>query len=185
MQSIIQSKMQCILNCVIELMFIILPEHIPSNICSEMIDVYENNKHSAKVWRNTKPLLLENISNQEELNRCKRVIKYVNNTAVSFFGRDTYIELAEIVKWPTGSYQPYHTDNTRQSTTFTSVTYLNDNFEGGETEFTTENFSVKPKVGRSILFDGKRFEHGVKKITEGVRYTFALWYSNNIMDCLV
>jgi len=166
-------------------MFIILPDHVPSLVCSDMISIYENNKHSANAWRDTKALNLQDISNQEELNRCKRAIKYVNNAAVSFFGSDTYIELAEIVKWPTGSYQAPHTDVSRESTTFTSITYLNDNFEGGETEFTTENFSVQPKVGRSILFDGKRFEHGVKKITEGVRYTFALWYSNNIMDCLV
>jgi hypothetical protein len=166
-------------------MFIILPDHVPSLVCSDMISIYENNKHSAQVWGDTQPLNLQDISNQEELNRCKRAIKYVNNAAVSFFGSDTYIELAEIVKWPTGSHQAPHTDVSRESTTFTSITYLNDNFEGGETEFTTENFSVKPKVGRSILFDGKRFEHGVKKITEGVRYTFALWYSNNIMDCLV
>ena len=166
-------------------MFIILPDHVPSLVCSDMISIYENNKHSAQVWGDTQPLNLQDISNQEELNRCKRAIKYVNNAAVSFFGSDTYIELAEIVKWPMGSHQAPHTDVSRESTTFTSITYLNDNFEGGETEFTTENFSVKPKVGRSILFDGKRFEHGVKKITEGVRYTFALWYSNNIMDCLV
>ena len=166
-------------------MFIILPDHLPSLVCSDMISIYENNNHSAQVWGDTKPLNLQDISNQEELNRCKRAIKYVNNAAVSFFGSDTYIELAEIVKWPTGSHQAPHTDVSRESTTFTSITYLNDDFQGGETDFTTENFSVKPKVGRSILFDGKRFEHGVKKITEGVRYTFALWYSNNIMDCLV
>ena len=166
-------------------MFIILPDHVPSLVCSDMISIYENNKHSANVWRDTKALNLEDISNQEELNRCKRAIKYVNNAAVSFFGSDTYIELAEIVKWPTGSHQAPHTDVSRESTTYTSVTYLNDDFQGGETDFTTENFSVKPKVGRTILFDGKRFEHGVKKITEGVRYTFALWYSNNIMDSFV
>ena len=166
-------------------MFIILPDHVPSLVCSDMISIYENNKHSANVWRDTKALNLEDISNQEELNRCKRAIKYVNNAAVSFFGSDTYIELAEIVKWPTGSHQAPHTDVSRESTTYTSVTYLNDDFQGGETDFTTENFSVKPKVGRTILFDGKRFEHGVKKITEGIRYTFSLWYSNNIMDCLV
>ena len=166
-------------------MIIVIPDHLPSAVCSELIGVYKNNKHSAKVWRDTKPLDLENISNQEELNRCKVAIKYVNNTAVSFFGRDTYVEVGEIVKWPTNSYQPPHCDIARESTTCTSITYLNDDFEGGETYLTKENFTVKPKVGRTILFDGKRFEHGVKKITEGVRYTFALWYSNNIIDCLV
>ena len=168
-------------------MFIILPKHVPAEVCFDMIEIYKNNEDSAEVWRNTNILRInsESISNREELDRCKRTVNYVNNAAVSIFGRDTYIEHAEIVKWPTGSHQPYHIDNTRQSTTFTSVTYLNDNFEGGETEFTTENFSSKPKVGRTILFDGKNFEHGVKKITEGVRYTFALWYSNNIIDCLV
>ena len=166
-------------------MFIILPDHVPSLVCSDMISIYENNKHSANVWRDTKALNLEDISNQEELNRCKRAIKYVNNAAVSFFGSDTYIELAEIVKWPTGSHQAPHTDVSRESTTYTSVTYLNDDFQGGETDFTTENFSVKPKVGRTILFDGKKFEHGVKKITSGRRYTLVIWYSSNVLEPMI
>ena len=166
-------------------MFIILPEHIPSNICFDMIEIYKNNEDSAKVWRDTKPLILENISNQEELNRCKRAIKYVNNAAVSFFGKDTYAEIAYIVKWPTGSYQPYHTDGIKESSTFSSITYLNDDFDGGETDFINEDFFIKPKIGRTVLFDGKKFEHGVKEITNGIRYTLALWYSNNIMDCIV
>ena len=168
-------------------MFIILPKHVPEAVCFDMIEIYKNNEDSAEVWRDTNILKInsESISNHEELDRCKRTVNYVNNAAISFCGRGTYAERAEIVKWPTGSHQAPHTDVNRESTTYTSVTYLNDDFQGGETDFTTENFSVKPKVGRTILFDGKRFEHGVKTITEGVRYTFALWYSNNIMDCLV
>ncbi len=158
---------------------------MPSMVCSDMISMYKNNEQSANVWRDTKPLDVRNISNQEELNRSKFAIKHLNNTAVSFFGRDTYVELAEIVKWPMGSYQPYHTDDIRETTTFTSLTYLNDDFEGGETEFTSENLIVKPKVGRTILFDGKRFEHGVKKVTDGIRYTLALWYSSNIMNSIL
>jgi len=166
-------------------MFIILPEHMPSSICGDMIEIYKNNEDSAKGWRDTKPLEVRNISNQEGLNRVKLAIKYVNNAAVSFFGIHTYVELAEIVKWPTGSYQPPHTDDSSEATTFTSVTYLNDDFEGGETYFTTEDLVVKPKVGKTILFNGKKFEHEVKEIGDGIRYTLALWYSNNIMECMV
>lgn len=35
----------------------------------------------------------------------------------------------------------------------TLLIYLNDNFEGGETEFVNLNFSMKPKKGNGILFE--------------------------------
>ncbi len=166
-------------------MFIVLPEHLPQELCSELIDIYEHNENISEEWRRTQPLDLRKIPNQEELTKCKFVTRYVNNTAVRFFGIETYVEVSQIVKWPVGSMQPVHRDMARETTTFTSITYLNDDFEGGETYFTDEDLLIKPKVGRTILFDGKRFEHGVRKITNGTRYTLALWYSNNVMECEV
>ena len=167
------------------MMFIILPQHLPSTVCSSLIEIYENNKHIAKKWGNTKLIDINEISNNNDLIKCKHVIRFVNNTAVNFFGINTFIEVAQIVKWPVGSNQLPHYDEARELTTFTSLTYLNDDFEGGQTNFTTENLVVIPKVGRTILFDGKRFEHEVKKITDGIRYTLALWYSSNVMEPII
>jgi len=174
-------------------MFIILPDHVPSTVCSEMIKIYENNKDKevypgrdlVQHWRGTDLIQLNEISNNDDKITCKYLTRFVNNTAVNFWGINTFIEGAQIVKWPVGSNQPFHHDDTREKTTFTSVTYLNDDFEGGETYFTSEDLMVKPKVGRTILFDGKKFEHGVKKITSGIRYTLAIWYSSNVLEPMI
>ena len=174
-------------------MFIILPDHVPSTVCSEMIKIYENNKDKevypgrdlVQHWRGTDLIQLNEISNNDDKITCKYLTRFVNNTAVNFWGINTFIEGAQLVKWPVGSNQPFHHDDTREKTTFTSVTYLNDDFEGGETYFTSEDLMVKPKVGRTILFDGKKFEHGVKKITSGIRYTLAIWYSSNVLEPMI
>ena len=174
-------------------MFIILPDHVPSTVCSEMIEIYENNKDKevypgcdmVQHWRGTDLILLNEISNKDDIIKCKHLTRFVNNTAVNFLGINTFIEGAQLVKWPVGSNQPFHHDDAREKTIFTSVTYLNDDFEGGETYFTSEDLMVKPKLGRTILFDGKKFEHGVKKITSGIRYTLALWYSSNVLEPMI
>jgi predicted 2-oxoglutarate/Fe(II)-dependent dioxygenase YbiX len=52
---------------------------------------------------------------------------------------------------------------------FTTVTYLNDDYEGGEIEFTDLNISLKPKAGSTIMFPAS-VKHQVKEVLSGVRY---------------
>jgi len=52
---------------------------------------------------------------------------------------------------------------------------LNDNFDGGETYF-GEGTIVRPFKNKTIFFTGKELIHGVKKVTNGERYTIATWY---------
>ncbi len=167
-------------------MFVVLPEHIPSLVCVNIIDLLKNNEKCKEIHRDTQLIdsrtfaeynIKENIFN--------KTILQIQNTAVSVYGRDTYIETAQIVEWPTGSNQPPHCDMAREITKATSITYLNDDFEGGETYFTDQDLIIKPKRGKTVFFDGKKFEHGVQKITKGIRYTLALWYSKSIYDCVI
>ena len=77
-------------------------------------------------------------------------------------------------------------DIAEESTIFSSVTYLNDNFTGGETYIINDitlrkhvrDLSVKisPKTGRTLYFDGKQYEHGVTEVKDSHRYTLAIWY---------
>ena len=159
-------------------MFIILPENLSPSLSSEMITIYEKYEKDSYVWRDTKPLSLEKIFNRLDSIKCRHVINLVSNATVSFFGKDTYVERAEIVKWPTESYQPSHYDDRRETTTGASITYLNDDYEGGETHFTDE-LIVKPKIGRTVFFDGMKFEHGVSEVRKGTRYTLAIWYTSD------
>jgi len=88
-------------------------------------------------------------------------------------------ELLQFTYWTPNSFQDLHFDVTRDSTNLTSITYLNDDYEGGETYFEND-VVVKPKKGKVVFFDGKKYKHGVSKITQGNRYVCAFWYTNNI-----
>lgn len=56
---------------------------------------------------------------------------------------------------------------------YSSVIYLNDEYEGGEIYFPKQNFSIKPEKYSAIFFPGNDYDylHGVKEITSGKRYT--------------
>ena len=86
------------------------------------------------------------------------------------------IEWCEIAKRPPTSGHPKHFDTTSDKTIFSSVTYLNDNFTGGET-YLVNDVEVPPKTGRTLYFDGKCYEHGVNMVKDFDRYTLAIWYT--------
>ncbi len=54
------------------------------------------------------------------------------------------------------------------------VGLLNDNFEGGET--IVENFVVKPKQGKILIFSNGIMYHEVKKIKKNNRFMLSAWY---------
>ena len=88
---------------------------------------------------------------------------------------DISIDWCQIAKRPPGSGHPVHTDKFSQQTVLTSVTYLNDNFTGGETYF-VDDIAIRPKTGRTLYFDGVYREHGVNTVKDSDRYTLAIWY---------
>jgi predicted 2-oxoglutarate/Fe(II)-dependent dioxygenase YbiX len=57
--------------------------------------------------------------------------------------------------------------------------YFNDEYEGGEIVFPNQGVFHKPKAGDVALFPcgGTEYEHEVKKVTEGKRYTVAMWHT--------
>jgi len=84
----------------------------------------------------------------------------------------SYPNYFEIVKWGPGTFQGSHQDFDYHP--FTSIIYLNDNFEGGET--VVEKTKVIPKTGLMITFGGSLLNHKVLEITKGFRYTIPVWY---------
>lgn len=117
--------------------------------------------------------------------------------------RDTLVSLAEkefglrplgddgvgIVVWPQGSSMPEHMDNCNTDPAekhrtphreIAAVVYLNDDFEGGETTFSSFGISVAPKAGHVALFPADRTHpHGVSEVTKGKRYTVAMWLTRD------
>lgn len=64
---------------------------------------------------------------------------------------------------------------------FTSMLYLNEDFEGGELYFPQHsNFEIKPKPGLLVIFSGNlRHLHGIKEVTSGMRYVHTTFWSKH------
>lgn len=58
----------------------------------------------------------------------------------------------------------------------TILSYLNDEYEGGELEFPEYGISIKPKQNTVITFPSYyEFQHRVKPVTKGERFTLVTW----------
>ena len=143
--------------------------------CNDLIDLYQRNSFLAGEWQGTNPLSLVYLQNNDYF-FVKHIVKNLSEIASSVCGIKLFFEVAEIVKWPEGSLKGFHKDSNRNSTVFTSVTYLNSDYIGGCTVFEGD-IKINPDIGKTIFFDGRNINHSVEKIFTGNRYTLAVWYS--------
>lgn len=82
---------------------------------------------------------------------------------------------AQIYEWKRGQRMGLHNDVASKHTMYTSVLYLNHDFEGGETQL-EDGTTIVPKQGRIFFYDGISYFHRVRKLESGTRYTIASWY---------
>lgn len=84
-----------------------------------------------------------------------------------------------LLKYEVGGFLPAHQDHGVSSRILSTVSYLNDDYEGGEIEFTNSNISIKPPAGSIIFFPSNfLYVHEVRPITSGSRYSLPHWYHN-------
>jgi hypothetical protein len=84
---------------------------------------------------------------------------------------------AEIVRWPMFSDMDSHYDIL--GTEFSCIIYLNDTYIGGNT--IVEGKVIKKKKGSMLIMkNSDKLLHKVTKNIFGARYTFPLWYGNEI-----
>jgi 2OG-Fe(II) oxygenase superfamily len=100
--------------------------------------------------------------------------------------RMIYSDTAQIVRWHEGLGLTPHADNIEPNGTpngtphrsFSSILYLNDDYEGGETFYPGHLMRMRPKAGTLVLFGaGEDYVHGVTKVRRGLRYTYAGWFT--------
>lgn len=83
------------------------------------------------------------------------------------------LEQIQIKKWNTGQFMGPHFDGQDGHTNlaYSLVTYLNDDYEGGEIHFKNHNVTLKPAAGSLIMFPSQEpYIHEVKPIISGIRY---------------
>jgi hypothetical protein len=118
------------------------------------------------------------------------IINRLNKTIDDFFKVKSRPTGPCIVRWPAGSRQEPHADkemhegpdagtpNSFPWYDLGTVFYLNDDYEGGELYFPLQGIEFKPKAKAAYFFPGdKNYIHGVRPITNGVRYTAPFFWS--------
>ena len=151
-------------------MILIEESILNEDACNFLIKTAIENEGKAEPFRDIKLLQLKDFDHIFT----KKLINYLTN----FLGKKgitAYPERIEITIWEINSKQGMHFDEARASTNLTSITYLNQDYLGGETIF-DNGVVIKPEIGKTVFFDGKKYLHGVSPITKGKRYVLAIWY---------
>ena len=100
--------------------------------------------------------------------------------------RPIYADTVQLVLWSEGIHMPAHADNANPDGSphgmawrnFSSIVYLNDDYDGGELYFTALDAYIKPKAGMLVAFTaGFHHEHAVLKVTRGERLTMPAFYT--------
>jgi len=88
----------------------------------------------------------------------------------------------KIARYNIGNDYDWHSDdwvdgNGTQRRQLSTITYLNDDYTGGETEF--EDLIIVPEKGKTLIFPSHwEFIHRGKKVIEGVKYVYInhIWF---------
>jgi hypothetical protein len=92
------------------------------------------------------------------------------------------LSFPHLVRWLPGNHMHFHHDKDRDKgqINYSSVVYLNDDFNGGETVLVAGDTlrPFKPKKGMMLLFRSKYIMHSVNKADQS-RYTCIAWWSEN------
>ena len=97
-------------------------------------------------------------------------------------GMTFYSTTQKVQKTPAGGgYHVWHDENTTLSHMSRKVVwmfYLNDNFEGGETEFLYYHKRITPKQGTLLLWPaGLTHAHRGGLVTQGMKYVVTGWFN--------
>lgn len=85
--------------------------------------------------------------------------------------------LSHIARFEPGWGMHEHFDSSKPNDIATLI-YINNNYEGGDIYFPEYEISHKPEPGDLLTFpDNPNFVHGVKSISDGIRYTTPRWFT--------
>ena len=155
-------------------MIVVIDNVFTRQECDYLISLYAGHEDKAHEWNGTKPLNFKFTPKELIFTFIEKIQSAVNNVF-----KEVEYDWGEIVKWNTFIGQGFHLDTSSEETTLTSITYLNNNFSGGRTVF-NDGTTICPMVGRTLVFNGKQYYHGVEQVSEGIRWTVPIWYKNRV-----
>ena len=134
-----------------------------------------------KHHKEIKPALIEDGKYNPKIRQS--LIKLLSQDEKNLIIDDPKEELnidVQFAKYNIGDFYNWHNDLWNKGfEEITTVILLNDEFEGGEFQIKTSDNQIetyKLKIGESIQFPAEVI-HRVKPVTEGTRYSVAIWNS--------
>lgn len=173
-----------------------IPEFLPARHCAALVAFFKANigvlgAENASPAFSHRQINYGKIPNDQPIknliNQCRWRIADVIREAWGL--RQVYPDYTDLVYWPPGDGMVVHADNANEDgspnlfgwRTYSAVLYLNDAYEGGATYFPKLNLEVQPATGKLIAFGaGIEYQHGVRPILSGERYTMPLWFTNQL-----
>lgn len=134
-----------------------------------------------KEYRNSYTATFENVPNNPaklmamklQVGLVSAIQDYCKQFNTSYY----WVESYNFLKYEQGNYFKAHADGGASLMRRISlVYYFNDDYEGGEVEFSNHNVSLVPKANELLVFPSYyTYLHEVKPITSGVKYSVATW----------
>lgn len=132
--------------------------------------------------RNTKVYSIQPIFSNDILwfDVSQRIWRAADHYAKNFDISFSNMELPQLLYYPAGEgfYKPHSDHGVSTPRIFSSVLYLNDIEEGGETYFTHFDIAVKPRAGDMVVFPSNyTFLHEAKSPISDDKYVIVTWYT--------
>ncbi len=152
------------------------------NECNNYLEHYENiTFEEAKISIDGQQIINKNIRNNDRFlffdknlanNLWTKIQEFIPQK-VGFYKALELNEMFRVYKYSPGQRFKMHIDgsfkrNLNEESLFSFLIYLNDDFEGGETEF-RKLFTISPKKGTALVFK-HRMRHEGKEIVSGIKY---------------
>ena len=161
---------------------------LDKNYCTKLYNYLQNNSvtnvnTNLVPWEqnNNIPLsIIKDLEIKHIIELHKKKLSYLISLQ---YNKIVYPEFSDLVFWCKDQFMIKHIDNLHpdfKQRYISTVTYLNDDYEGGETfiEDQGQLFYNKPKTGSTLCFSStEKHPHGVNKITKGHRGTLAIWFT--------
>ncbi|MBL8310200.1 MAG: 2OG-Fe(II) oxygenase [Burkholderiales bacterium] len=165
--------------------------------CRLLVDCYERNRgdHAPVVgnpYWDGRCIYSAHLPDRER--DALRIMQQVRHLATLYImerfspARMVYSDTAQLVRWHPGLEMTAHADNLhpdgRPNVTghrhFSSILYLNDDYDGGHTFFPGFKMRLRPEAGTLVMFGaGPEYVHGVTRLVRGLRYTYAGWFTHD------
>ena len=141
---------------------------LSKDLCEFLIKYFHRHKKNSRSFRQSTIIDLVDPKNNE------LTIQNLRNVYKKIYPLKQMAKM-ELISWDVGESHDWHEEQYEETT----ITYLNDGFQGGRTQVghPPDGYKVEPHVGKIILFPSS-VQHKSNELILGERYVIMTWYKN-------